>query len=134
MCPRHLGGRPAPKQRQRQAQLVPQHPQRQLRSRLAVVGEPPQRGQDEVDFLAGNIREIPKEGTLLPDTYNFPRGTAREQAIQRMQQSHRRVLQEIWERRNTEVPVKSPDALVTLASIIEKETGRIKRRFNEIFQ
>ena len=54
----------------------------------------------EVDFLAGNIREIPKEGTLLPETYNFPRGTTREQAIQRMQQSHRRVLQEIWERRN----------------------------------
>ena len=45
----------------------------------------------EVDFLAGNIREIPKEGTLLPETYNFPRGTTREQVIQRMQQAHRRV-------------------------------------------
>src|SRR5690242_8126417 len=50
----------------------------------------------EVDFLAGNIREIPKEGTLLPDTYNFPRGATREQAIQRMQQAHARVLKEIW--------------------------------------
>jgi UPF0755 protein len=82
----------------------------------------------EVDFLAGNIREIPKEGTLLPETYNFPRGTTREQAIQRMQQSHRRVLQEIWERRNQEVPVKTPEALVTLASIVEKETGRPDER------
>jgi UPF0755 protein len=82
----------------------------------------------EVDFLAGNIREIPKEGTLLPETYNFPRGTTREQAIQRMQQSHRRVLQEIWERRNQEVPVRTPEALVTLASIIEKETGRPDER------
>jgi UPF0755 protein len=82
----------------------------------------------EVDFLAGNIREIPKEGTLLPETYNFPRGTTREQAIQRMQQSHRRVLQEIWDRRNQEVPVKSPEALVTLASIVEKETGRPDER------
>src|SRR6185503_2269612 len=61
----------------------------------------------EVDFLAGNIREVPKEGTLLPETYNFPRGTTREQAIQRMQQSHRRVLQEIWDRRSAEVPVRS---------------------------
>jgi UPF0755 protein len=82
----------------------------------------------EVDFLAGNIREIPKEGTLLPETYNFPRGTTREQAIQRMQQMHRRALQEIWERRSAEVPVKTPEALVTLASIVEKETGRPDER------
>jgi UPF0755 protein len=82
----------------------------------------------EVDFLAGNIREIPKEGTLLPETYNFPRGTTREQAIQRMQQMHRRALQEIWERRSPEVPVKNPEALVTLASIVEKETGRPDER------
>jgi UPF0755 protein len=82
----------------------------------------------EVDFLAGNIREIPKEGTLLPETYNFPRGTTREQAIQRMQQMHRRALQEIWERRSAEVPVKTQEALVTLASIVEKETGRPDER------
>jgi UPF0755 protein len=82
----------------------------------------------EVDFLAGNIREIPKEGTLLPETYNFPRGTTREQVIQRMQQMHQRALQEIWERRTPEVPVKSAEALVTLASIIEKETGRADER------
>jgi UPF0755 protein len=82
----------------------------------------------EVDFLAGNIREIPKEGTLLPETYNFPRGTTREQVIQRMQQSHARAVQEIWERRSQEVPVRSAEALVTLASIIEKETGRHDER------
>jgi len=82
----------------------------------------------EVDFLAGNIREIPKEGTLLPDTYNFPRGATREQAIQRMQQAHARVLKEIWDRRSTDVPVRSPEALVTLASIVEKETGRPDER------
>src|SRR4051812_6185757 len=82
----------------------------------------------EVDFLAGNIREVPREGTLLPETYNFPRGTTREQAIQRMQQMHRRALQEIWERRSPDVPVKSQEALVTLASIVEKETGRPDER------
>jgi UPF0755 protein len=82
----------------------------------------------EVDFLAGNIREIPKEGTLLPETYNFPRGTTREQAIQRMQNAHRRVVQEVWERRSADLPVKTPEALVTLASIVEKETGRPDER------
>jgi UPF0755 protein len=82
----------------------------------------------EIDFLAGNIREIPKEGTLLPETYNFPRGTTREQAIQRMQQAHARVLKEIWDRRSPDIPVKTPEALVTLASIVEKETGRPDER------
>jgi peptidoglycan lytic transglycosylase G len=74
------------------------------------------------------VREIPREGTLLPETYKFPRGTTREQVIQRMQQTHKRVLAEIWERRNPDVPIKSPDALVTLASIIEKETGKADER------
>src|SRR5437764_365080 len=82
----------------------------------------------EVEFLAGNIREIPKEGTLLPETYNFPRGTTREQVIQRMQQAQKRVLQEVWERRSPEVPAKTPEVLVTLASIVEKETGRPEER------
>jgi len=82
----------------------------------------------EIDFLTGNIRAIPKEGTLLPDTYNFPRGATREQAIQRMEQAHARVLKEIWDRRSADVPVRSPEALVTLASIVEKETGRPDER------
>src|SRR3954469_15723787 len=82
----------------------------------------------EIDFLAGNIREIPKEGTLLPETYNFPRYMTREQAIQRMQNAHRRVVQEVWDRRSPDLPVKTPEALVTLASIVEKETGRPDER------
>src|SRR5215210_1160023 len=82
----------------------------------------------DVDFLAGNIREVPREGTLLPETYNFPRGTTREQVIQRMQQAHARVLKEIWDRRSPDAPVKTPEALVTLASIVEKETGRPDER------
>ena len=75
------------------------------------------------DIFAGSVREIPREGTLLPETYKFPRGTTRDQVIQRMQQTQKRVLAEIWERRNPDIPVKSPEQLVTLASIVEKETG-----------
>jgi len=82
----------------------------------------------ENDIFTGNIREIPAEGTLLPETYKFPRGTTREQVIARMQQTQRRVLAEIWERRNPDIPVKSPDQLVTLASIVEKETGKPDER------
>ena len=80
------------------------------------------------EIFSGSIREMPREGTLLPETYKFPRGTTREQVIQRMQQAQKRVLAEIWERRSPEVPVKTPDQLVTLASIVEKETGRADER------
>jgi len=82
----------------------------------------------ENDVLKGQIREIPREGTLLPETYKFTRGMTREQIIQRMQQAHRRVLQEVWERRMPDLPVKTPEQLVTLASIVEKETGRPEER------
>src|SRR6476661_1118592 len=82
----------------------------------------------ENDIFAGSVREMPREGTLLPETYKFPRGTTREQVIQRMQQTQKRVLAEIWERRNPDVPIKSPEALVTLASIVEKETGKADER------
>jgi UPF0755 protein len=82
----------------------------------------------ENNIFSGAIREIPREGTLLPETYKFPRGTSREQVIQRMQQAQKRVLAEIWERRNPDVPVKTPEQLVTLASIVEKETGKPDER------
>jgi UPF0755 protein len=80
------------------------------------------------DLFSGSLKEMPREGTLLPETYKFPRGTTREQVVQRMQQTQKRVLAEIWERRNPDIPVKSPEALIALASIVEKETGRADER------
>ncbi|WP_439925146.1 endolytic transglycosylase MltG [Nitrobacter sp. JJSN] len=82
----------------------------------------------ENEIFSGTIREIPREGTLLPETYKFPRGTSRDQVVQRMQQAQKRVLAEIWERRTADVPVKTPEQLVTLASIVEKETGKPDER------
>ena len=82
----------------------------------------------DMDILNGNIREVPREGSLLPESYKFTRGTPREQVIQRMQQGQRRVLQEIWDHRMADLPLKSPEQLVTLASIIEKETSRPEER------
>src|ERR1700738_4271167 len=82
----------------------------------------------ENDIFAGAVREMPREGTLLPETYKFPRGTTRDQVIQRMQQTQKRVLAEIWERRNPDIPIKTPEQLITLASIVEKETGKADER------
>ena len=82
----------------------------------------------ENETLTGNIRDVPREGTLLPETYRFTRGTTREQMIQRMQQAQQRAVQEIWERRSADLPIKTPEQLVTLASIVEKETGKPEER------
>jgi UPF0755 protein len=80
------------------------------------------------EIFSGSVREIPREGTLLPETYKFPRGTTREQVIARMQQAQKRALAEIWERRSPDLPIRTADQLVTLASIVEKETGRPDER------
>ncbi len=80
------------------------------------------------DLFSGTVHEIPREGTLLPETYKFPRGTPREQVIARMQQAQKRALAEIWERRSPDLPLKTPEQLVTMASIVEKETGKPDER------
>ncbi|HVZ51622.1 MAG TPA: endolytic transglycosylase MltG [Pseudolabrys sp.] len=82
----------------------------------------------ETDALAGPIKEIPREGTLLPETYKFTRGMTRDQILQRMAQAHKRVLQEVWEHRLSDLPIKTPEQLVILASIVEKETGKPDER------
>jgi UPF0755 protein len=82
----------------------------------------------DADMLAGNIREIPREGSLLPESYRFTRSTPRDQVIQRMQAAQKRVVQEVWDHRAPDLPLRSPEQLVTLASIVEKETGRADER------
>ncbi len=82
--------------------------------------------QDSV--LAGDIKEIPREGSLLPDTYNFARGITRDQMILRMQQAEQRVLHDVWEHRAPDLPLKTPEQLIVLASLVEKETGKPEER------
>lgn len=68
------------------------------------------------------------EGRFFPDTYRFAAGTTDSTvyrlALQRMQQE----LSRAWQERTAELDLKSPDELLTLASIIEKETGREDER------
>jgi UPF0755 protein len=82
----------------------------------------------ESDILSGSVKDVPREGSLLPDSYHFNRGFTREQMIQRMRQAQDRLVREVWERRNPDLPLKTPDQLVILASIIEKETGKPEER------
>lgn len=82
----------------------------------------------ENDVLTGEISEIPPEGSLLPNTYTFGRGTSRPQIIERMKTAQDNALKRIWERRVGDLPIKSPEELVILASIVEKETAKADER------
>ena len=82
----------------------------------------------EKEELAGEVKSVPREGSLLPDTYRFPRGYGRDRLIAQMERAQRQVLQEVWSRRSPDLPLKSPADLVILASIVEKETGRADER------
>jgi UPF0755 protein len=67
--------------------------------------------------------ELPLEGSLLPETYHFPRGTERRKIISGMKKMMEEKLKEIWAQRPTHYFLQSPKELVTLASIVEKETA-----------
>lgn len=82
----------------------------------------------EDPVLVGEIEELPEEGSLLPETYSFTRGTTRQQILNQMQRAQTKALTEIWERRSDDLPIESPEELVILASIVEKETGRADER------
>lgn len=82
----------------------------------------------ESDLLLGDILETPKEGALLPETYKFPRGFPRAKLIAKMQEDQRKLLEQIWAKRAKDLPLRSPYELVTLASIVEKETGKPEER------
>jgi len=82
----------------------------------------------ESDVLDGDVREIPKEGSLLPETYKVVRGMTRSAFIKLMQDDQKRVVDQIWARRASDLPLRSPYELIILASIVEKETGKADER------
>lgn len=80
------------------------------------------------DVLAGEINDIPPEGSLLPETYRVTRGMLRSALLRKMQDDQTRMLDRLWERRSAELPLRTKYEMVTLASIVEKETGRADER------
>ncbi|WP_316861267.1 endolytic transglycosylase MltG [uncultured Cohaesibacter sp.] len=83
---------------------------------------------NENEVLVGTLDVVPAEGTLLPETYKFSRGTTRQEIVKRMGEASTRAINEIWARRSPDLPIKTKQELVTLASIVEKETGKASER------
>ncbi len=73
--------------------------------------------------LTGELAKSVPEGSLLPAAYDFTFGESRTAIIKRMQKAMDEAVAEAWAKRAADVPLKSPEELVILASIVEKETG-----------
>jgi UPF0755 protein len=82
----------------------------------------------EDPVLTGEVRDPPHEGSLMPDTYYFERGDTRLSILSRMAKIQAKTIDEIWKTRAPDLPIKSPWEMLTLASIVEKETGKTEER------
>jgi UPF0755 protein len=75
------------------------------------------------EALRGEVPDDLPEGTLLPETYFFLRGETRAAVVQRMREAMTRTLEALWDARAPDLPLATPQEALTLASIVEKETG-----------
>ena len=78
--------------------------------------------------LSGEIASIPADGTLLPDTYLISKGMGRQELVDRMQAQMQEFLAPIWEKRQAELPLRTPEEAIVFASVVEKETGKPDER------
>jgi UPF0755 protein len=104
---------------------------RELRAALAadavLVQELPEL--DDAALMAALERSgVAAEGRFLPETYHYTRGMSDLDLLRRAALAMDKALDDAWKMRATETPLRGPDELLTLASIVEKETGRADER------
>jgi UPF0755 protein len=73
--------------------------------------------------LIGNPPEKIREGSLLPETYFYSYNDTKQGMVKRMQDSMNKAINELWEKRDKTIPIKSKEEAIILASIVEKETS-----------
>jgi UPF0755 protein len=107
-----------------------QHGKPLLRLITVTEGMPSIIVQEKVTanpYLAGALTPI-AEGSLLPDSYGYQRGEARAALVGRMQTAMTKTVDELWAKRSYDCPIDTREQAVTLASIVEKETGKPNER------
>ena len=80
------------------------------------------------DLLAGEVGEVPEEGSLAPDGYEIVPGADRRAILDMMRAKQKERLDAAWISKSGDAPVETPEEALILASIIEKETGRADER------
>jgi UPF0755 protein len=79
------------------------------------------------DGLTGTVT-VPREGSVLPDSYAYQLGDTRAAVVARMQKAMAEYLAAAWKKRKPGIAVTSPAQAIVLASIVEKETGKPAER------
>ncbi|MBT6508417.1 MAG: endolytic transglycosylase MltG [Marinovum sp.] len=82
----------------------------------------------EIETLAGNLVDIPEEGSIAPESYEVRQGEGRQSVLNRMMAAQEAILIEAWETRAEDLPLTAPQEALILASIIEKETALAAER------
>jgi len=77
----------------------------------------------DIKFLQGDMENIPDEGTIAPESYDFTNGASRKLLVERMQKRQESILEDAWTARQPNLPLTKKDEALILASIIEKETS-----------
>ncbi len=72
--------------------------------------------------LTGDV-EVPPEGAILPETYEYQRGESRQAVLDRMLEAGRKTLDDLWARRAPGLPYANKEDALIMASIIERETA-----------
>lgn len=86
-----------------------------------------QRLNDDTNIV-GEISSLPAEGSILPGSYDYVPGDTRQSVLDKMQTAMATELAAVWEGREADLPIETPEQLVVLASIVEKETGVASER------
>lgn len=83
---------------------------------------------NQLDNLKGTISTFPEEGMLLPETYTYVYGDTKLSILTRMEKAMIKAINDLWEKRLPSIRYKDIYEVITMASIIEKETGRPEER------
>ncbi len=81
-----------------------------------------------IDVLSGDPGERPAEGMLAPDSYEIISGQPRADVLAQMQDRQELLIGAAWENRSADAAVQTPEEMLILASIIEKETAVARER------
>ncbi|PCI46100.1 MAG: aminodeoxychorismate lyase [Alphaproteobacteria bacterium] len=81
-----------------------------------------------IENLTNPITNLPREGSILPETYLYTKNTTRHNLIRRMQMRQLDLLDALWQKRAEDLPFLSVEDALILASIVEKETAKSGER------
>ena len=87
------------------------------------------------EFMTGEVAEVPPEGTLAPDSYEVERGADRAALLAQMAEKQAATLATLWAQRAEGLPYDTPEEVLVMASIVEKETSvpEERRRVAAVF-